>query len=167
MRSQFEHCSAIWRPVTSTQISKFEAVQKNAIKWILNEEFLSYFDDDTYIKKCREINILPIIKKFDLNDLILFHKIVNGYVHIDLPNYISKFNGISKLRKKHLDPECYICELNHSDGSVHSPIYRNFFYRVIYIWNKLPFHVRITPNTQSFKMLATDFLWEEALNERG
>ena len=100
VRSQFEHCSAIWRPVTSTQISKFEAVQKNAIKWILNEEFLSYFDDDTYIKKCREINILPIIKKFDLNDLILFYKIVNEYVHIDLPNYISKFNGISKLRKK-------------------------------------------------------------------
>ena len=26
VRSQFEYCSAIWRPVTSTQISKFEAV---------------------------------------------------------------------------------------------------------------------------------------------
>ena len=50
VKSQFEHCSAIWRPVTSTQISKFEAIQKNAIKWILNEEFLSYSDHDTYIK---------------------------------------------------------------------------------------------------------------------
>ena len=48
----------------------------------------------------QEINILPNSKKFDLNDLILFHKIVNAYVHIDLPNYVSKFNGISKLRKK-------------------------------------------------------------------
>ena len=97
MRSQFEHCSAIWRPVTSTQISKFEAVQKNAIKWILNEEFLSYFDDDTYIKKCREINILPISKKFYLNDLILFHKIVNEYVHIDFFNSFcfSSFSFIS------------------------------------------------------------------------
>ena len=43
--SQFEHCSAIWRPIKLTELQKFEAVQKNAIKWILNEEFLSYSDD--------------------------------------------------------------------------------------------------------------------------
>ena len=28
VRSQFEHGSIIWRPVTATQISKFEAIQK-------------------------------------------------------------------------------------------------------------------------------------------
>ena len=50
VRSQFEHFSVIWRPVTPTQISKFEALQKNAIKWILNEEFLSYSDYNVYIK---------------------------------------------------------------------------------------------------------------------
>ena len=49
VRSQFEHCSVIWRPVTPTQISKFEALHKNAIKWILNEEFLSYSDYNIYI----------------------------------------------------------------------------------------------------------------------
>ena len=38
------------RPVTPTQISKFEALLKNAIKWILNEEFLSYSDYNIYIK---------------------------------------------------------------------------------------------------------------------
>ena len=32
VRSQFQHCSVIWRPVTSSQIHKFEAIQKNAVK---------------------------------------------------------------------------------------------------------------------------------------
>ena len=105
VRSQFEHCSAIWRPVTPTQIFRFESVQKNAIKWILNEEFIRYSDNETYIKKCKEINILSISKKFDLNDLVFFHKIINGYVDTKLPEYVSKFTGESRLRQNHLDSE--------------------------------------------------------------
>ena len=97
VRSQFEHCSPIWRPITPTEISKFECIQKNAIKWILNEEFISYSNCETYIKKCRDINILPINKKFGLNDILLFHKIVNGFVTIKLPDYVSKFTGVSRL----------------------------------------------------------------------
>ena len=127
VRSQFEHCSVIWKPVTPTQISKFEALQKNAIKWILNEEFSSYSDYNIYIKKCRDVNILPINKKFHLNDIISFHKIVSGYVHVDLTNYISKFNGVSRLRENHHDLECYTCNLNPSNAKVHSPIYKNYF----------------------------------------
>ena len=160
VRSQFEICSVIWRPVTPTQISKFEALQKNAIKWILNEDFLSYSDYNVYIKKCGDVNVLPINNKFDLNDLILFHKIDSGYVHVDLPNYISKFNGVSRLRENHLDLECYTCNLNPSNARIHSPIYKNYFYRVIHIWNKLPYNVKITANTETFKSLVTDFLWD-------
>ena len=165
VRSQFEHCSIIWRPVTATQISKYEAIQKNAIKWILNEEFMSYSDNETYIKKCRAVDILPICKKFDLNDLIFFHKIINGYVLTKLPDYISKFTGISRLRENHLDSECYIYSLNHPNLSSQSPIFKNFFYRVIHIWNRLSYDCRVTPNTNIFKSHAVDFLWSEALNE--
>ncbi len=38
VRSQFEHCSQIWRPNTKTMIDKFEQFQKKCIKWILSEE---------------------------------------------------------------------------------------------------------------------------------
>ena len=165
VRSQFQHCSVIWRPVTSSQIHKFEAIQKNAAKWILNEEFLNYFDYETYINKCRKINLLPISKMFDLNDLILFHKIVFEYTPIKLPDYISKFNGMSRLRERHLDSECYTYNLNHPNTSSRSPIFRNFFYRAIHLWNKLPYDCRITPNINSFKSQATNFLWESVLNE--
>ena len=68
---------------------------------------MSYSDNETYIKKCRAVDI-SIRKKFDLNDLIFFHKIINGYVHTKLPDYISKFTGISRLRENHLDSKCYI-----------------------------------------------------------
>ena len=102
VRSQFEHCSVIWKPVTPPQISKFEALQKNAIKWILNEKFLSYSDYNIYIKKCRYVNILPISKKFDLNDLILFHKIVNGYVHKGECNNCDMFMLIYQITSRNL-----------------------------------------------------------------
>ena len=85
VRSQFEHCSAIWRPNNITQLQKFETIQKNAIKWTLNEEFLSYSYQEVYIRKCRQVKLLPIDKMFDLlRDLVLFHKIINGYIPIYL-----------------------------------------------------------------------------------
>ena len=37
VRSQFEHCSSIWRPITETEIFNFEKLQKKAIKWIFSE----------------------------------------------------------------------------------------------------------------------------------
>ena len=81
VRSQFEHYSIIWCPVTASGLDKFEAVQKNAIKWILNEEFTSYSDYDTYLQKCMEVNILPISKHFDLTDLCYFHKVLPRNYH--------------------------------------------------------------------------------------
>ena len=72
VRSQFEHCSIIWRPVSDTHLDKFESLQKNATKWILNENFISYSDKEIYLKKCKHVNLLPINKKFDLNDLVFF-----------------------------------------------------------------------------------------------
>ena len=60
VRSQFEHCSIIWCPVTASKLNDFEVVQKNAIKWILNEEFGSYYNYEIYLRKCMEVNILAI-----------------------------------------------------------------------------------------------------------
>ncbi|MCP4461111.1 MAG: hypothetical protein GY816_24285, partial [Cytophagales bacterium] len=42
VRSQFEHCSPIWRPTSKNSIDKFEGFQKRCIKWILSEEHISY-----------------------------------------------------------------------------------------------------------------------------
>ena len=112
IRSHFEHCSIIRRPALDTHLDRFESLQKNTIKWILNENFVSYSDKEIYLKKCKHENLLPINKKFDLNDLIFFYKIIDRYIKVKLPNYVCKFNGASRLRNNHLDSECYVCHLN-------------------------------------------------------
>ena len=101
----------------------------------------------------------------DLNDVILFHKIVFEYTPNKLPDYISKFDCMSRLRERRLDSECYTYNLNHPNTSSRSPIFRNYFYRTIHLWNKLPYDCRITPNMNSFKSQTTNFLWESVLNE--
>ena len=81
VRSQFEHCSPVWtmeghwRPCSSTLMNKFEVFQKKCLKWILSEQELSYSNED-YIRKCKQVNILPLFCRFNLNDMNLFHKIV-------------------------------------------------------------------------------------------
>ena len=166
VRSQFEHCSAIWRPDNITQLLKFESIQKNAFKWILNEEFLSYSNEEVYVRKCKEVNLLPIFKLFDLRDLVLFHKIVNKYIPTNLPSYISRFNGPSRLRDNHLDSECYVCNLaNNAVISSRSPLFKNYFYRTISLWNKLPHAVRINPNVNTFKQDTINFFWDKLLGQ--
>ena len=59
VRSNFEHCSTIWRPVNIVDIQKFEALQKRAIKWINCEEGYSY-TDELYAIRCKQADILPL-----------------------------------------------------------------------------------------------------------
>ena len=108
VRSQFEHCSQIWHPCDLTMLEKFEALQKKCLKWILFEEGLSYSCEDVYIRKCKQVNILPLTKRFILNDLVLFHKIINNLIPVKIPGYISLFNGISPLRVCHLDKLSFV-----------------------------------------------------------
>ena len=85
VRSMFEHCSVIWSPLNSSQLLKFDCIQKRAIKWIHNEQFVSY-STDVFHAKQKELRILLIRLKFIHNCLSLFYKIVNNIVDIELPS---------------------------------------------------------------------------------
>ena len=85
IRSLFEHCSSIWRPISSNQINKFEIVQKRAIKWIIGRQFDHLSDIELYEKE-KKLDILPIRFKFLLNDLVLFYKMINSLVPVNLPS---------------------------------------------------------------------------------
>ena len=103
-------------------------------------------------------------KIFDLNDLIFFHKIVNCQIPTKLPNYVLIHSGASRLRNNRLDYDCYVCNLEHSTyAKSKSPLFTNYFYRVVHIWNKLPLSTRRTTNLDNFKNLPKKFLWEETL----
>ena len=168
VRSQFEHCSSIWRPNTDTKISIFEKLQKKAVKWIFNEQNYHY-DVEVYLNRCSQLKITPMSTFFDIRDLILFHKIVYERIPISLPTFIKPYTGYGRLRNANLDSLSFISDAfsNVPNSSSRSPFYKSFFHKVLHTWNRLPFLIRSIPNEPQFKHKVTDFLWSEILNSVG
>ena len=163
MRSQFEHCSPIWRPNNETLTRKFENFQKNCIKWILSEEELSYGCSETYTQKCRQTNILPLALRFKLNDLVFLFKVIQGMIPVCLPEYLSWFNGDSRLRTTHLDRSSLVCSLIPSSRSSSKFLERSFFYRTHSFWNSIPLEIRELGSLSLFKSRLEDHLWESVM----
>ena len=162
VRSQFEHCSSIWRPNTETEILMFEKLQKKAIKWIYGEKN-HHYDQETYVNKCMQIQIIPMLKFFDINDLVLFHKIIYERVPLSLPNFIHRYSGSGRLRQANLDSLSFVSHVNsdHNNMSCRSPFYKTFYYKVLYVWNSLPYHIRSIPDTSNFKNKIKTYFWQE------
>ena len=81
----FEHCCVVWRPVSQAQISKFEAIQRRAVKWI-DGKYFEHYSDEEYVIKLHEMNILPLNLKFALHDLIIYYKIIHSMIPLELPD---------------------------------------------------------------------------------
>ena len=159
VRSQFEHCSQIWRPCYETMILKFESFQKKCIKWILTEEELSYSQVEVYIRKCKQVNILPLRQRFILNDLVFLHKIVNELVPVHLPDYLKWFDGSTRLRSTHLDHRSLVCTISTRRYSFKT-LEKSFFYRTHSLWNSIPLELREIGSPYSFKTRLESYLWE-------
>lgn len=172
VRSLFQHCSEIWHPTSKSLMNKLECIQKKSIKWILFEEYLSYSDYEVYLKKCKLVNILPLSYHFKLNDIIFLHKVIYKLIPVDLPYYLSMFNGQTRLRNCHFDSLTLISSLHPktpqnfvADGD-RAPInafQRSFFYRTHLNWNTLPLELRIIEQPCIFKKKLTDHFWIEIL----
>ena len=164
VRSQFEHCSPVWRPHNpSNSLIRFENIQKRAIKWILSEEHTSYGCHARYLLKCVHVNLLPIGQIFDFNDFILFYKIIYRIIPLELPSYISVQSGISRLRNRNIDELSYISAIQPT--SCRSPLVKSYFYRTIIKWNMLPFDLRNCPTLAKFRKHLLVHLWKEVLLE--
>ena len=165
VRSQFEHCNSIWRPYTETEILTFEKLQKKAIKWIFGEQNLHY-DQETYLNRCMQIQIIPMSKFFDLNDLILFHKIVYEKVLISLPNFIHRYSGHRRLRQTNVDSLSFVSHINpdHINKSCRSPFYKSFYHKVLHTWNSLPYDIRSIPDRPNFKREVKTYFWRALAN---
>ena len=159
IRSQFEHCSQIWRPCFETMILKFERFQKKCIKWILSEEELSYSQVEVYIRKCKQVNILPLRQRFILNDLIFLHKIVNELIPVQLPYYLKWFDGTSRLRSTHLDHLSLVSSITPCRNSFKT-LEKSFFYRAHSLWNCIPLEVREIGSPSLFRSRLESHLWD-------
>ena len=131
VRSQFEHCSPVWRPGCITMMNKFESFQKKCIKWILSEEEKSY-SHEVYISKCKQVNIPPLSFRFNVNDMILFHKIVYKTIPVNIPDYITLYSGDSRLRRTHLDNLSFVSNIASTTTTIKN-LNKSFFFRTHYI----------------------------------
>ena len=151
-------------------IERFENFQKKCIKWILSEEELSYESRDVYIRKCRQVNILPLSQRFILNDLILFHKIVYKIIPVNIPNYLNPFTGQSRLRSSHLDELSFVSSLIPRNSST-TILEKSFFYRTHMTWNSIPLEIRKVTSMSEFRAKMETHLWDLLLKsedgERG
>ena len=163
VRSQFEHCSIIWRPTGTSMSNKLESIQKRSIKWILNEEHESYSSWQKYILKCKQLNILPLSKRFDLNDILFLHKIVHKLILVSFPHYMTFFQGVSRLRSTHLDSLSLVSSITPSSPT--NAFANSFFYRSHCLWNRIPFCIRENSCPRSFKTLVLAYLWKEVLSD--
>ena len=167
VRSQFEHCSPVWRPTKSTQMEKFASIQKRGIKWALCEEY-NYYSKLEYFERLKKLDILPIHLKFNLNDLSLFHSIVYGHSPIQLPDYfVSCPNG-------YLNPDItgkYFQRNTRYANSFDRLMFKStivpkidafredFFYRTVDLWNTLPVVIREIESEDVFKIKLKEHLW--------
>ena len=168
VRSYFEHRSCIWRPVNSTDITKFESLQRRAMKWINNEEECSY-SDEFYEFRCKQTDILPFKLHFDLNDILLFHKIVYNLIPVTMPSYMNPYHGTSKLRSTHLDYMSYIFSdatlITLQRTNCNNKFFKSFFYRTVYTWNKLPLDIWEISSHTKFKLEARSFFYSGMMQD--
>ena len=121
-----------------------------------------------YVHKCRQVNLLPLSKRFELNDLILFYKIVNNLLPLSLPNYLCFFDGNTRLRSCHYDSLSVISSIQPktssiSDTNKNSALNKSFFYRVHNMWNLLPFEIRNIEHLSTFKNEMINLLWKSII----
>ena len=111
VRSQFEHCSTVWRPGTITSKNKIESIQKKAVKWILKKPmYNNSLSPPEYFTICKELNLLSLDLRSELKDLKMLYDIINNLSIIKLPAYISWFSG-SRLRSSHMDNYCLVSNI--------------------------------------------------------
>ena len=127
------------------------------------EEQHESYSELIFLNKQKDLYILPITYKFLFSDLVLFYRIINNDVKIELPCHITKFEpqdiktvtrssksiseGLDNLKYKCLITPKVICFQN------------SYFVRTVKNWNVLPFDLRSTESLESFKTLLKEHLW--------
>ena len=179
VRSQFEHCVQIWRPKADTYIEKLERVQRRAVKWILSE-LDHHYNDVEYIKRLKDLDLLPLRYRFLLSDLTMFYKIYYNKTCIKLPEYYIPVTNedFGRLRKT-IKPPDYLTrnqilnleklrQTKNDSLSVkcmtevkHNVFRDSYFFRAIHEWNRIPVEIRSAPSIAVFEKDLTCYLWKQ------
>ena len=148
-------------------MTRVENIQKRALKWVLKEENISYSSPVVYVRKCKELNVLPMSHRFDLTDIVLLHKIIHGMSPLKLPSYLHFYTGCS-LRFSHLDAYSLVSDIipntTASQKRTTNAFANAYFYRSHVLWNSLPLNIRTIIFPGRFKSELRAYLWNNLSN---
>ena len=138
VRPQVEYASTIWSPHTKQNTQKIEMVQRRAARWV-NNNYSTYDSVSTMLDNLgwRSLENRRIDSR-----LFMFHRIIYGYVAIQIPTYFEKPQRFTR----HMHP------LSYRQIHTHAVYYQQSFYpATIVLWNKLPSEIVLMDDLDSFK----------------
>ena len=121
------------------------------------------YSDQIFLIKQKNLDILPVENKFLFSDLVLFYKIINKLVNIDLPKYVIRIEPhmIKQVTRdtnesaKSIDKLKYKCCIAPKVDSFK----KSYFYRTVVQWNLLPLNVRTIENIDKFEIDLKEHMW--------
>lgn len=145
-RSIAEYSSPVWSPHTVCDITRVERIQRN-----ITRHALHYPDGVDYGQRCRELGVLPLSYRREIQDLCLFFKCTQGLtaVNSDLfPDFYCRNNGRRTgdsgplLRKPLTRTELFM---------------NSYFNRINRSWNSLPVLIRSSSGLDEFRDQLVDY----------
>ena len=86
---------------------------------------------------------------------------------MDIPDYLTLFDGYSRLRSSHNDDLSFVSSLIPSKSST-TNLEKSLFYRTHMLWNALPYELRDVGSISEFRCKLETHLWKTVLsNNRG
>ena len=100
---------------------------------------------------------------FDFFDLLFFHKVVYKLTPVSLPTYLTFYQGNSRHRSCHLDSHCLVSSITPRTSTNRNILYKSFFYRTHFQWNRLPINIREIKEQYTFKKALSKHIWKNIL----
>ena len=140
VRSILEYCSPLWSPANVKDILLLERVQRHATKYILNN-----YSDMSYAERCIKLSFLPLCFRREIINLVLFYKYLHNYVDCDCSSYFELVESSHSLRSSNKGTLLKLPRVKTTVFQV------SHFYRIVRLWNSLPWHIREASSVFSFE----------------
>ena len=109
VRSKLSYATEFWSPASSLLKQKAEKIQRRATRWILRVKA----GELSYKERLQQLDMPHLAYDREVKDLVFFYKAVNGYIDIDVSNFVNFVDhGRTRraLRSKYLEtPLCKTC----------------------------------------------------------
>jgi hypothetical protein len=126
VKSKLSYATKVWSPASSLLKQKAEKIQRRATRWILRVKA----GELSYKERLQQLDMLPLAYDREVKGLVLFYKAMNGYIDIDVSNFVHFVNhGRTRraLSSKYFEtPLCKTCTYSSS-----------YFNRVVKLWNSV------------------------------